>query len=265
VPWSDRIGVEREQPGEPEVAGVLIADVERDRGGIDQRRHGFDRSLQDVAGRPELGQLLRESEERRRRLRRLSFRLQELRVGDRDRGVGCEDLEEPLVLFIERAVAEAREDDHTLDRLADRHRDGEHRFQDVFGVRDLDGERHEPRIRGQDGGPMFRDPPGDALPDLSDQLLERLVRVLVEDLASERDGQQSPPVFLHHVDPAIVIVEDRSELFGDRGSDLRHVVHARQGGGHAVQHVELCDEAEISRRRGCLFDVIASCHGPRPS
>ena len=75
-------------------------------------------------------------------------------------------LEEALVLFVERAVAEAREDDDALDRLADRHRDGQHGFQDVFGVGDLDGELDEPRIRGEDGVPMLRDPPGDALTDL---------------------------------------------------------------------------------------------------
>ena len=50
-----------------------------------------------------------------------------------------------------------------LDRLADRHRDGEHRFQDVFGVRDLERERNETRTGS---GPRSEfEPTGDALPD----------------------------------------------------------------------------------------------------
>jgi len=63
-----------------------------------------------------------------------------------------------------------------------------------------------------------------------------------------------------------VVVEDRPELFRDRLADLGDVVEARQRGGHAVQHVQLRDEAEVRRWGGFLSDVVASRHhGSEPS
>ena len=111
---------------------------------------------------------------------------------------------------------------------------------------------------------MLRDPAGDALPDMADELLQRLVLVLVEDLAAEGDRQQREAVLLHHVDAAVVVVEDRVELFGDRGGDLVDVVEAGEGRRHAVQHVQLRDESKVRRLGGSRMGLLASRHGPEP-
>ena len=152
-----------------EVSRLFIAEERGDAGRRDQVRHGVDRLLQDVLDRMELRQRLRESQQRGRGLGGLAFGLEEFGVLEGDRGVGRQDLEEPLVLLVELPVAEHRERDHAQQFVADGHRHGEHRLQDVVGAGDLDRERHLAGIGGDERVSGLRDVSGDALADLGDQ------------------------------------------------------------------------------------------------
>ena len=69
--------------------------------------------------------------------------------------------------------------------------------------------------------------------------IERLLPVLVEQLAAERDRRQGVSVGLQQVDPAVVVVDDRAQLGRDRLADLADVIEGVQGRGQVVQHVEL--------------------------
>ena len=118
-PISGRVGsrrLDREEPGEAEISRVLVANVER------HRRRPINEETVSIAPwrmsptDRELGELFRQPQERGRRLRGLSLRLEQLGVRDRDRGMGGEHLEQPLVLLVEGSVAEARQDDDALHR-----------------------------------------------------------------------------------------------------------------------------------------------------
>ncbi len=89
---------------------------------------------------------------------------QERGVAERDPGVRGQDLEDALVPFVEHAVAEARQDDDADHVVADDHRYGEHRLEEVvLGAGDRDGDIDLPRIRGEERLPPLRHGTGDAL------------------------------------------------------------------------------------------------------
>ena len=135
--------------------------------------------------------------------------------------------------------------------VARHHRDGEHRLEQVVvraGDRDREGHLagvgREQRFAGRG------DRPGDALADLGDQGVEVFLGVLGRELAAERDRHQRRPV-LEQVDPAVVVVDDRAELAGDRAADLGGVGQDVQLRGEAVQHVELrVGPLSVSRAAG---------------
>ena len=158
--------------------------------------------------------------------------------------MGCEHLQQPLVLFVELAVAQHGQGDHAHQLVADGHRHGQHRLEDVVGARDLDREVHLAGIGCEERFPMLRDMPCDALADLGDQRLDRVLLVVGEHLAAERNRIQREVVRLQEVHAAAVVVDDRSELGGDRRADLRGVTQGIQLRGEAVEHVELRHRAE---------------------
>ena len=99
--------------------------------------------------------------------------------------MGCQDLEEPLILLVELPVAEHGQRDHAQQLVAHGHRHGEHRFQDVVGAGDLDRESHVAGIRSDERVSGFRDVSGDALADLGDQGLDGVLLVVGEHLSAE--------------------------------------------------------------------------------
>ena len=223
------------------------------------RRHRLERLLEDVADAPLGGQRLGKVQERPRRLRRLPLGAEQVGVLEGDRRVRGQHLQQALILFVELPVAELRQDDHADDIVAADHRDREHRLEQVLlGAVDRDGERDLARVGGQQRFAGERDGAGDALADPGDEALEVLALVLGEELAAERDRQQQVLRRVHQVHAAVVVVDDRAELRGDRGADLADVAERVQGRGEAVQHVEL-RHGPGSVRRGPELPVVVRC------
>ena len=164
-------------------------------------------------------------------------------------------LQQALVFEVELGVAQARQDDHADDELPDEHGHQEHRFDDVVGALDLDRELDLLSVRREQRGAVFGDPARHPFTDLGDELLQGLLLVLVEDLATERDREQGVTVGLQQVHAAVVVVDDRAQLVGDGGAHLFHAAHGVQGGGQAVQHVELGHRAEALGRSWCRHHV----------
>ena len=225
-----------------EAAGLPILDVGRDGSARHDRRDRLDRGLEDVAQRSLRRERLGELEQRSRGPRRLARGGQQGGVLERDAGVRGQDLEEPPIDLVEHPVAEARQDDHADDIVAREHRHGEHRLEEVVvGPRDGDRERDLAGIGGEDRRPRGGDGSRDAFADRRDELVEGLFLVLGEQLALEGDRQQGLAVGLQEVDPAVVVVEDRSKLRRDRRADLLDVAQGVQLGAETVEHVELRD------------------------
>ena len=175
--------------------------------------------------------------------------------------MGRQDLEEPLIVLVELCEPQLRQDDHTDDLVPRDHRDGDHRFEQVVvGSGDRDRELDLTSIRGQQGGLRERDVAGDPLAQLRHECGEGLGRVLGEQLAPERDREQGVAVGLEQVDPAVVVVDDRSELRRDRGCDLLDVAEHVERGRQVVQHVQLRDGTDVVSQSLRLCSRCL-CHG----
>ena len=115
------------------------------------------------------------------------------------------------------------------------------------GALDLDRELDLLRVGREERRARGGDVPGHALTHLGHEILEALLLVLLEELASERDRHEGVVVVEEHVHPAVVIVDDRAELGRDGGADLGDVAQRVELGGEAVEHVELGDGPEPVR------------------
>ena len=97
---------------------------------------------------------------------------------------------------------------------------------------------HVARVGGEQrltrGGDVARD----AFADLRDQLIQVFFGVLGRELAAERDRHQAGLV-LQEVHAAVVVIDDRPQLRGDRVADLGRLGQHVQLRGEAVEHVEL--------------------------
>ena len=230
---------------EMEVAGLLVAEVRGEPGRGDQMRDRIDGLPQDVLDGVELRQGLGQVQERRRCLRRFTLSLEEFRVLECHGGMRRQNLEQPLVLLVELAVAEHRQRDHAQQGVAHRHGHCEHGLQDVVGAGDLHREVHLSSIRRDQRSPVLGDIPRDAFADLRDQRLDGVLLVVGEHLPAERHGIERPSVRLEEVDTAAVVVDDRAELGGDGRADLVRVCQGVERRGEAVEHVELRDRPQM--------------------
>ncbi len=168
-----------------------------------------------------------------------------------DEGLGREagvDLEEAKVVVAELVQPELREDQDSQDLIVERHRREQHRLVEVvLRARDGLGPWVGRRVAEVLGHAVRRDPAGDPDPDPDPELLRRLVDVLA-DLAAEGDRHQV--VTDDPVDPDVVIVDELTQLGGDRQPDLAL-------DGQPVQPTpELLDRLELRRPGGHPGDVV---------
>ena len=259
-------GRSRERPsmmGRDEVPGLLVATIGDDGRPVDDRRHGGDDTREHAGDVPGAAERLRQTEQRRRRLRRFAFLLQQAGVLVGDGCVRGEDLEHPLVILVELIGPQVREHDDAGHLVSDLEGYGQERFVDLVGALDL----HAPIVVEGVGRvvrlPGDRGVAGDALADLRDQLLGRLGLVLGE-LSAKGDRPQREAVLEQEVDPAVVIVDQRLELgrdgLADRGDVVQRVQPRRQG----VQHPQLRHGAQLVLVDGSAHAVAGLDHPGGP-
>ena len=225
------------------------------------RREGFDRALKDLSDGVLGGHRLRQSQQRAGDSGLASLGFQQPSRLEGDGGVRGQHLEQAPIVFVELGEPELRQHDHAHDLVTRDHRDGEHRFQQVVvGPRDRDGELDLPCVRRQQGGLGERDVPGDPLPEPRHERGEGLGRVVGEQLTPEGDREQRVTVGLEQVDPAVVVVDDRPELSGDRGRDLLDIAEHVERGREVVQHVQLGDGTDVVAQPLRLWSRCL-CHG----
>ena len=203
-----------------------------------------------------LGQRLRERQQRRRGSRRLALLAQHRGVLERDRGMRGQHLQQALVLIVELAVAQARQHDHADDASPISIGHQEHRLDDVVGALDLDRELDLLGVgREQRDAGVRR--PSPVIPSPTSVTSSSRVSSSYSWKISPRNaiGSRVSTVGLQQVHAAVVVVDDRAELVGDGRADLLHAAHGVQGGGQAVQHVELGHRAEALGRSWCRHHV----------
>jgi hypothetical protein len=103
IGWDDGCSVEGEATvvGGDEVPGLLVSTVGDDGRPLDDRRDGGDDAREHAGDIPGAAERLRQTEQCRRRLRRVAFLLQQAGVLVGDGCVRGEDLEDPLVILLE--------------------------------------------------------------------------------------------------------------------------------------------------------------------
>jgi hypothetical protein len=189
-----------------------------------------------------------EVEQRGGTFRRLVLDVQQSGVLERDGRVRGERFQQPHVLLVELMDAELREHDDAHQTVAMDHGHGDHRLLDVVRAGYRDGEGVGVRVRCVVRGPALRDVPGDPLPDMRDQLVERLVLVLPQG-PPEGDGQQRDAIGVHQEDPAVVVVDEGPELVRDGFADLTDVVQAAELRRERLERAQVRHRADLAAGR----------------
>ena len=208
--------------------------------------------LQDAVEVRHRRELARQLEQRLGALRLAPLRLVEARVDERDRDVAREHLEQAQVVGVELVEPELRDDDDADDGRAVAERDREQRLLDLGRPGDADADPAVRRVAGQERLARQRDVAGDTLADTRLQHVHRRSRR--GQVAAERDRAEVVAVADEHA--AVVVVDQKPELVGDRRADLRDVVQAAELRRDAVEHLEVRDRAELRAPR------VDGCRGP---
>ena len=256
-----RMRAHGEHAGDAEGARLLVARVGRGRLTGDDRRDGFDRALEDLSDGVLGGHRLRQPQQRAGDPSFASLGFEQPSRLECNGSMRGQDLEQATIVFVELGESKLRQHDHADDLVARDHGDGEHRFQQVVvGPRDRDGELDLPGVGGEQGGLGERDVPGDPLAEPGHEGGEGLGRVVGEQLTSEGDREQRVTVGLEQVDPAVVVIDDRPELCGDRRRDLLDIAEHVERGRQVVQHVQLGDGPDVVAQP-LRFWSRCLCHG----
>ena len=158
---------------------------------------------------------------------------------------GREGLQQADVLLVELADAELRQHDHADHPLAVEHGDAEQRFVEVGRSGDQDSVGVVVCVRGVPGLPGLGDMPGQPVPDLGDQGLERLPLVGGQ-LAAKGDREKGFAVAVQNEYSAVVVVDQLAQLGGDGAADLPHVVQPIELRREPLQNSKLGHGARLS-------------------
>jgi len=181
---------------------------------------------------------------------------------DGDGAVRGDGLEDAHVLAVESIDTELGQDHDADEPLAEDHRGPEDRLIEVRRSGDRQRVGIVVRIRRVVGLAGEGNVAGEASPDGGHQGLERLALVLGE-LSPERDGRERETVRLQHVDPTIVVIDQTSELSGDRLADLLDAGALVELGGQRMQHPHLGALPGLSRLVWPLRSGTIRLRGPR--
>ena len=160
-----------------------------------------------------------------------------------------QDLEQADVVRVELVASELRDHDQPDHgrSVQERHRD--EGLLDLDGAGDVLTDAAVGCVTREEGLTCLRDVTRDTDADLGRQRLHGGVGCRGE-LASERD--RSEIVAVPDKDAAVVVIDQLSQLVGDRRADLAHVDEAGELAGRSVQHLQVCDRAPVvvATRRG---------------
>ena len=197
----------------------------------------------DVVEIDERRELPAELEQRRRALGLAPRRLVEARVLDGDRRVAREHLQQPHVVLVELVQPELGDDDHADDATAVAKRHRKERLLDRVGALDQLPELAVRGVGDDDRLAALGAATGDTFPDAFAEDVERVGVHARGEIAEE--GDRDELVAVDDEDAAVVVVDERPELRGDRVADLAHVVEPVQPPGQALQHLQVRDGAHV--------------------
>ena len=153
-----------------------------------------------------------------------------------------EHLEQPHVVLVELVQPELGDDDHADDAAAVAKRHRKERLLDRDGALDLLPELAVRGVADDDRLAELGAATGDTFADALAEDVEERVHVRGE-IAEE--GHRDELVAVDDEDAAVVVVDERPELRGDRVADLAHVVEPVQSSGQALQHLQVRDRAHV--------------------
>ncbi len=160
-----------------------------------------------------------------------------------DGRVPCEHLEHAQVVGVELVEPELGDDDHAVDARAELERNREHRLLDLGRTRDLLRELAVCGVADDERLAGLGNAAGDAATDDGRLQLGRSAGIDGGQVATKGDGQEVVPVADEHA--AVVVVDEESQLVGDREPDPLDVVQPRQLPGQALEHLEVGDRANV--------------------
>ncbi len=236
-------GIARARRDAGEVAAPGILQPERGAWAREDLRGSVDDSPGNLCDALGLGELPGELEQSCRALRLAALCFVQPGVLERDRGVPGEHLHDAEIVLVELVESELRDDDDARRPRSEGERHDQQRLLDLHGACYLLAEltpcsvAHEERLSG------VGDVPGDPVSDLDPGELDCRAGLGRGQIASKRNREQVLSVA--DEDSTVVVVDEEPKLVGDRQADLRDVVESGELAREALEHLQVCDRANV--------------------